>query len=102
MSDNESRFDRAISLIKYDLESASKNGTFRTDKFILDTSRKIGIAIDLTGKLIQKSSLEGKFLEIQTYAQAARMLSSLLSDMFNYTIQKELDSLLESRPSDFS
>lgn len=101
MSKTQERLKRTFVEIKAYLGRAQHEGTLRDDKVVLEAARKIGIAIQLSGKGIQEAAQEGKFLDIIHYLQNAIAVTKVLNRLLNETIGRELRQAKELEPEDF-
>lgn len=96
------RLKRTIMVIKADLSNAQSKGTHLSDAVVLETSRKIGIAIELVGKGIQQAASEGKFLDVEYFMVHGRSILEVLTRMLGATIGRELTELRQAEPKDFT
>lgn len=95
------RLKRTFMDIKSYLNKAQLRGTMHDDEVILEAARKIGIAIQLSGKGIQEAAEEGRFLDVAYFVGQAKSLSKVLKQILNKTIGQEFRDLKNAEPKDF-
>ena len=101
MSKTVERLNRVFLDIKGSIGKATRNDDLRNDAVVFEIARKIGIAIQLSGKAIQEAAEEGKYLDVAYFLTQTKSVAHTLSHILDTAIVQDFDEIAEAKPEDF-